>query len=68
MEKALNNRMVKYYLRSILRDAKVKNEFINELKSNSKETVDACKSVLPNEEICKKVLSLLAKSLEKKKN
>ena len=67
IDEALNNEVVNYYLKSILRDEQVKNELISELKKGNKEAIDACKNFLPSDEMCKLVLSLLAKSLENRK-
>ena len=66
-DNAMNDEMVNYYLKSILRDEQVKNELISELKKGNKEAINACKNFLPSDEICKLILTLLAKSLEKRK-
>ena len=65
ISKAFDNPLVKYYLKSILRDEKVKNELIEELKKENNEALKACLKTLPNQEICKLVCDLLAKQLEK---
>ena len=66
-DNAMNDEMVNYYLKSILRDEQVKNELISELKKGNKEAINACKNFLPSDDICKLILTLLAKSLEKRK-
>ena len=65
ISKAFDNPLVKYYLKSILRDEKVKNELLEELKKENNEAIKACLKTLPNQEICKLVCDLLAKQLEK---
>ena len=66
-DKAMENKLVKYYLKSILRDTALKNKFVDLLKKDNNEALDACKKYLPDEGICKIIMQMLADSIEKAK-
>ena len=64
---ALNQKLVKYYINSILRDKKVKDAFIYHLNNNNKEGLRACTKFLVNEKLCTRIMKMLAKTIEDKK-
>ena len=66
MEQMEQSEILDYYMKALLKDQKTKNAILSELNENGNQAIDECKKFLPSEEICKMVIDLMIKTINKK--
>ena len=66
MKDLFESEILDYYMKALLKDQKTKNAILSELNENGNQAIDECKKFLPSEEICKMVIDLMIKTINKK--